>query len=58
MIVLNYTSHKYTGGTFTVNALSDIQQVNFSNGMAIFTNSTGGTFNVAGFSDVRNWWYC
>jgi hypothetical protein len=50
MIVLKHTFTNNTGGTFSVNALSDIRVTGgtFSNGTASFTNSTGGTFNVGG----------
>jgi hypothetical protein len=52
MIVLKHTFTNNTGGTFSVNALSDIRVTGgtFSNGTASFTNSTGGTFNVGGFA--------
>jgi hypothetical protein len=59
----NNTTRQYiftnsTGGTFTVNSLTDIfvtggtvSYVNAS-GTATLTNSTGGTFNITGFRDV------
>jgi hypothetical protein len=53
-----YTFTNSTGGTFTVNGLTDITITGgtvsyvYAAGTATFTNSTGGTFNVTGFRDI------
>lgn len=50
--IKTYTFTNNTGGTFTVNALTDIylSNANYSNGILSLINNTGGTITVSGFT--------